>query len=296
MTALYDAHNHLQDAWLLSHRDQVISDLVKVGVKAAVVNGTSENDWADVSALCATMSDDCSSNSPHALRLLPSFGLHPWDVGNRSADWETTLRKYVDGNPRALVGEIGLDRWILERARPDDARLAGLRRAPIDEQLAVFRAQLQLAAELSRPASIHCLDAFGLLLETLQTTPLPTCGFLLHAYSGPAEMVPLFARLGAYFSFNGSFLDPRKVRLRPTYLAIPTDRLLVETDAPAMRLPSGSVRFALPPTAGGETINHPANIVVAYEGLAQWRNVAFESLTSSVQENFARLFGDGAAT
>ena len=27
------------------------------------------------------------------------------------------------------IGEIGIDRWILDRARPDDTRLAGLRRA-----------------------------------------------------------------------------------------------------------------------------------------------------------------------
>ncbi len=291
MTPLFDAHNHLQDAWLAPHRDQLFADLATAGVRAAVVNGTSETDWADVATLCLPSSGAQPSSLAAPLRLVPSYGVHPWDVGNRTVAWQETLHSYLDANASAVVGEIGLDRWMLDRARPDDPRLSGLRRAPIEEQVDVFRWQLALAAERNLPASIHCLDAFGLLHDTLRATPRPARGFLLHAYSGPLEMVSAFARLGAYFSFNGSFLDPRKARLRPVYSAIPADRLLVETDAPAMRLPDSISRYSLPPTADGQVINHPANIASAYEGLAEWRGVTMDALATSVAENFARLFG-----
>lgn len=251
MSLLFDAHNHLQDAALTPHRDRIAQDLAGAGVRALVVNGTCESDWPEVAALCSK----CST-----LSLLPSFGLHPWDAGNRTPDWQQRLLAQLDANSRAFVGEIGLDRWILDRARPDDARLAGLRRAPLDEQLEVFRWQLALAAERKLPATIHCLDAFGALHDTLRSSPLPGRGFLLHAYSGPAERVALFAQLGAYFSFNGAFLSPSYSRRLEAFRLVPSERLLVETDAPAMRLPVDRERFSLPVTSDGQAPNHPANL------------------------------------
>lgn len=280
--AYFDAHNHLHDEWLQPVRARVLADLQQAGVQAVVVNGTSEADWADVARLC-------SAGGPAELR--PSFGLHPWDVGNRSPTWEDALRARLDANPRAGVGEIGLDRWILDRAKPDDPRLTGLRRAPLDEQVDVFRRQLALAAEGNRAVTIHCLDAFGALHDVLRESPLPRRGFLLHAYAGSAELALQLVKLGAYFSFNGSFLDPRKQRLRAVYECIPLERLLVETDAPAMPLPASQARFALPPASGGQPVNHPANVVAAYDGLASWRGLPVEELALRVGHNFAELFG-----
>ncbi len=304
ISRFYDAHNHLQDAWLACHLERVLSDLASAGVTAVVVNGTSETDWSEVAALCAGSSRVSAGFSGYGagpaasvgrsspvVRLLPSFGLHPWDVGNRTADWERKLAAQLEANPRAFVGEIGLDRWILERARPDDPRLTGLRRAPLEEQLEVFRRQLALAVERDVPATIHCLDAFGALYDALRASVRPRRGFLLHAYSGPVEMVAEFAKLGAYFSFNGAFLDPTKKRHRAVYTAVPPNRLLVETDAPAMSLPREQARFTLPDTAEGTPVNHPANVVAAYAGLTAWRGLPLEELAAQVEHNFETLFG-----
>jgi TatD DNase family protein len=281
---LYDAHNHYHDAWLTPHRTRVFADLASIGLRRAVVNGTCESDWPDVTLLCAQL-------SALSFQLVPSYGLHPWDVGNRSANWQKNLLATLDAAPGAAIGEIGLDRWILDRARPDDPRLAGLRRAPLAEQTEVFAWQLDLAARRNLPASIHCLDAFGALHDVLRTSKLPARGFLLHAYSGPAEMVKTFADLGAYFSFNGNFLEPRKTRHRELYAALPADRLLVETDAPAMRLPASLEKFSLPPTSDRQRPNHPANLAATYASLAELRGVPLESLAAQVEENFRRLFG-----
>jgi TatD DNase family protein len=302
---LYDAHNHLQDAWLTPHRASVFADLASAGIRCAVVNGTCETDWPEVAALCrfdklkAPSQSRGSQPSTLNLQLLPSYGLHPWDVGNRTPDWQSKLLAHfeVHSSPASdsfsrspAVGEIGLDRWILDRARPDDRRLAGLRRAPIDEQTDVFLWQLALAADRNLPASIHCLDAFGLLHDLLRAAKRPARGFLLHAYSGPAEMVKPFADLGAHFSFNGGFLAPKNARLRELYATLPADRLLVETDAPAMRLPPTHEKFSLPPADGGSLINHPANLVATYTALAALRRTNVESLAAQVEKNFLRLF------
>jgi TatD DNase family protein len=284
---LIDAHCHYQDEWFAPHREKVFSDLVSENILQAVVNGTSETDWPAVATLCAS--------APAPLRLLPSYGLHPWDVGNRTPAWERLLREHLDATPGACLGEIGLDRWILDSARPDDRRLAGLRRAPIEEQTEVFVAQLTLAAERNLPTSIHCLEAFGPLYDALKASRLPARGFLLHAYNGSTQMAKSFADLGAHFSFNGAFLDPRKERLHNLYKMLPADRVLVETDAPAMRLPPAKEKYAPLTTPDGAIANHPANLATTYAALAQLRGISVEGLAIQVQENFNRLFSRGAS-
>ncbi|KAB2855510.1 MAG: TatD family deoxyribonuclease [Bauldia sp.] len=277
---LYDAHNHLQDEWLLPHLDQIASDLTKAGIAGAVVNGTTPDDWASVSAL--------ASRFPW---VVPSYGVHPWDCGNRPSDWQGRLESRLATEPRARVGEIGLDRWILDSAKPDDPRLAGLRRAPLDEQKEVFVWQLELAATHNLAASIHCIDAWGALLDTLRQSRRPERGFLLHAYAGSAELVQPFADLGAYFSFNGAFLDSKRENQRNTFKAIPPDRLLVETDAPAMPLRSAWRLYNLPARPDTTTVNHPANIAAVYAGLAAFLGLRVDQLAARAEENFTRLFG-----
>ena len=262
---LYDAHNHLQDAALGSHLPAMTSALRQIGLARAAVNGTREADWERVAFF--------ASSYPW---VLPCYGLHPWFVKERSPQWREALTARLDGG-RAGVGEIGLDRWIPGFDLPD--------------QIGVFTWQLDLAAERNLPVSLHCLQAWGALWEIVRTRPLPACGFLLHAYGGPAEMVEGFLRHGAYFSFSGHFLHDRKADRREIFRALPAERLLVETDAPDMPPPPGRRPFTLPDGPEGRSLNHPANLLAVYEGLAEVRGCPVEALAAQVAENFERLFG-----
>ncbi len=279
---LHDAHNHLQDDALEPHLPRIAEAWPGVAGASGlmVVNGTHPTDWPRIAALAER----------HAF-VRPAYGIHPWDGGApRPADWKEQLAAKLDADPRATVGEIGLDRWILEMARPDDPRLAGVRRASMPEQIEIFLEQLLLATSRDRAATIHCLHAYDDLLPLLRHRPLPARGFLLHAFGGPPGLVPELVGLGAYFSFNPSFLDPRKARQRDTFKLIPPDRLLCETDAPAMLPPQAWRTHKLPPSADGSPVNHPGNIEAAYAGLAALRGEDTASLAQRVAENFHRLF------
>jgi TatD DNase family protein len=217
--------------------------------------------------------------------VLPSFGYHPWYVHERTRDWANRLAHFLDAVPSA-VGEIGLDRWK-----------AGL---PYASQEEVFQAQLRLAAERNLPVSIHCLRAWGRLFELLRANPRPACGFLLHSYGGPREMVKDLAGLGACFGFPGYFLHERKARQRETFRHVPLDRLLVETDAPDQAPPDPGLRSSgaahssfcrLSDPANNRPINHPANLAFIYNGLANALGVGLDRLAAQMEENFARLFG-----
>jgi Mg-dependent DNase len=280
---LHDAHNHLQDEALAPHLARIADAWpATAGARGAmVVNGTHPDDWPRVAELAAA----------HAF-VRPAYGIHPWNAGApRPDDWLARLAALLDTDPRASVGEIGLDRWILDAARPDDPRLAGLRRAPIEEQIEGFLPQLALAAERDRAATIHCLRAFDELMPLLRTHPLPARGFLLHAFGGPPALVDELVALGAYFSFNPAFLDPRKARQQETFKHIPAERLLCETDAPAMIPPQTWRTHKLPPARDGSPVNHPGNIEAAYAGLAAIRGEDASTLAARVAENFTRLFG-----
>jgi TatD DNase family protein len=260
----YDAHNHLQDDRFGSRQKELLAVCEKAGIKKMVVNGACESDWPQVLALARENK-----------MVLPSFGCHPWYLHERTPDWLTNLEKFLDAVPSA-IGEIGLDRW-----KPD---------LSYDGQEEAFLAQLHLAAERNLPVSIHCLQAWGRMLELLQKNPRPQCGFVLHSFGGPVEMVPAFAKLGAYFSFPGYFLQARKLKQRETFRAVPADRLLVETDAPDQLLPVEKILHPLT-GADGSPLNHPANLPTVYFGLAEFLGEKPESLAARVEENFLRLFG-----
>lgn len=262
---LYDAHNHLQDERLAPWRDQIIAMLPRSGLAEMIVNGSCEEDWPQVAALARD----------HAW-IRPAFGLHPWYVTERGPRWLQILRQHLQAHPRAVIGETGLDRWI---ENPD-----------IDAQLECFRAQLALAVEFDRPITIHCLRAWGLLEATLRSATPPPRGFLLHSYGGPAEMIPTFASMGAYFSLSPYFGHPRKAAQLAVFKQVPPGRLLVETDAPDMWPPDEMNHRPLR-TRDGSSLNHPANIDVSYRLLAEVRGMPREELHAAVAANHRALFG-----
>ena len=264
MMPLFDAHCHYQDARLGTHRAEFVPHLASLGLRAAVVNGTRESDWPAVAEFCAAH-----------LGMIPSFGLHPWFVRERSPAWRDALVQVLTDYPGSAVGEVGLDRWIAGH--------------DVEAQRRVFAEELLIAAEVGRPVTIHCLRAWGMLQEMLRAGPAPPRGFLLHAYAGPMELVSEFARAGAFFSFSPYFLHERKGKQRRVFAEIPLERLLVETDAPDLWPPPERNAHPLS-DHNGRPLNHPANLEVAYAGLAEIRGMPVETLAARIAENFLRLF------
>ncbi|KAM6562874.1 hypothetical protein CsatB_022872 [Cannabis sativa] len=277
---VFDAHCHLQDPRILSKLPQLIAKAHEVGVDAFAVNGVSENDWPLVKQL--------SQSYPS---IIPSFGVHPWFVKERTPNWFDTLKQMFDSTPDAAVGEIGLDK--------------GSKGKLIDfvDQVQVFEQQLQLAKDLNRPASVHCVRAFGDLLPIMQRMgPFPA-GVILHSYLGSAEMVPEFAKLGAYFSFSGFLMSLQEKKAKKMLKKVPYERILLETDAPdALPKPipaseplylvegeSSSISSATAET-DVSTLNHPANILHVLTYVASLIEMSREEVAEVSYQNAIRLF------
>lgn len=290
---LFDTHCHLQDERLAPHLDAVLRRAADAGVAAMLCCGSTETDWEPVRQLAYA----------HPAVIRPAYGLHPWYVADRSPRWMETLRSFIavtrqppEIRPVAaplcrgvsmpggrapglqheklaalpIVGEIGLDHAV------DKATFAA--------QEECLLAQIQLAAELHRPVSLHCRRAWGRLMELLDAHGWPPDGVILHSYSGGRELIAPLARRGAYFSFSGAITHQRNVRGREAAAAVPEDRLLIESDAP-------DIPAALAPDtpclrdAEGKPLSEPANLLLTLRALAALRHVSEDSLATTLWQN-----------
>ena len=161
------------------------------------------------------------------------FGVHPWEtlgefeVESLKLKVGEELRSKLIANPKAGVGEIGLDRLKVRDIPP-------LMRE-------VFESQLALALELRRPVVLHGAKCWGQVVTTVcrhlshsPTPPLPhspTPSFLFHGFSRSAGLIPEIVELNGFISVGPAVLNDHAVNYRELVKKIPLDRLLVETDA-----------------------------------------------------------------
>jgi TatD DNase family protein len=253
--SFFDAHCHLQDDRLRDSLKAVLSRAQNAGVKAASCCGTNEKDWGAVQLLAQT----------HNGILYPSFGLHPWYIKERTGEWAERLVYYLKEVPGSCIGEIGLDHAI--------------DKSTFDDQEAVFRKQLEIAAEYGRPVTIHCRRAFGRLLEIFKIHGGVFQGGIVHSYSGPAELVKNIEGFGLSISFSGSVTFPKNKRARTAVSAVSPERLCIETDCPDFK----PYRFT------GDQ-NEPANIVSVAETIASLLGSTLDAVASQTCRNAARIF------
>ena len=204
---LQDMHVHLQDIQDPRVSSAIIARAGLNGVGRFACNATSPADWATVEGLAR------SSES-----VTPFFGVHPWFTGTVRAGWDEALSAHLVAFARSGVGEIGLDH---RRSRPEFAA-----------QEAVFARQLDIALELGRPVAIHCVDAWGRLLEFCRDRHLEKIPFMIHLFSGSTEVLAELLALGAFISFSAGIADGAAEKIRRAFQATPLDRLLFETDFP----------------------------------------------------------------
>ncbi len=166
------------------------------------------------------------------------------------------------------VGECGLD---FLRGRAPEQR---------EHQVAVFREHLELARATGLPLTLHCVKAHGPMVELLRERPTPPS--VMHAFSGSAELARRCVEAGHYVSFAGNLLLANARKVVEAAVAVPDDRLLIETDTPDQTPPARRPHVQE---------NEPAFIVDVAERLAALRETSVEAIAALTDANARRVFG-----
>lgn len=268
MPHFFDSHCHLDFAAFDPDREQVWQRAKRAGVVGVLLPGVHPEQWFGSAQLRAQHPE-----------WYTSVGLHPYWLHRLSSQvLERSLAELAQ-SAQALgacaIGECGLD-----------ARLPKLGGFSLSEQRRVLLPQLQVARELELPLVLHIVRAHGPALELLEELGPFRAGGVLHGYSGPAELVPRYAALGFSFAFGGAITRPNARRARQALLAVPDERLLLETDAPDQAPHTG-------PDAPHIERNEPAALleIARLVTLVRGQVGGLSRLGALTCDNAKRLFG-----
>jgi len=255
---MFDTHCHLQDLRIRADVAVILERARSSGVEQMLCCATCPEDWAEVSELAADYAE-----------IRPAFGILPRKVQDvAESDWDERLRGYLEDNPAACVGEIGLDGAV-------DPRCDEL-------QMDFFLKQMRIAGEYERPVSVHCVRAWGRLSDALKAVGDMPSGIVMHSYGGSLETAESLMKYDVYFSFSAVISNPVNIRAAKVVRSIPLERMLVETDAPD-GLPHDM--------RGGGLLNEPANLTVVVERIAELREISVEKVAEITADNAERVFG-----
>ncbi len=167
-------------------------------------------------------------------------------------------------HPKAVaLGEIGLDYHYDEPAR--------------EVQQLWFDRQMKIAEEVDMPVVIHDREAHGDCVATVRR--YPNVRGVFHSFSGSAEMAKELVSLGYYISFSGVLTFKNARQSVEAMAAIPTDRILLETDCP----------YLTPHPYRGKR-NHSAYALLTAAKAAEIKGVTVEEMLRITTDNARRLF------
>ena len=188
-----------------------------------------------------------------------AVGVHP----NSSLSWddstEKELEELLSNDVVAAVGESGLD-FYRDYSPPEVQRIA-------------FSAHIGLAKEHRKALVIHTRDSMDEALEVLAAEGPPD-RFIFHCWSGDERQLKAALDLGAYISFAGNVSFKNAENLRSAAVAVPVDRLLVETDSP----------FLSPEPHRGKP-NEPRQVNFVGVAVAKVRGTSVHALSEQTTQN-----------
>jgi len=252
---IIDSHAHLDDDAFSSEIDMVMARARAEGVGAVI------NPGADVASSKAAVAIAAAYPEVYALA-----GIHPHEAAGVRDEAIDEIAAILSSPKVVGIGEIGLDYYR--------------ELAPRDDQLRVFRAQLELARQMGLPVQIHSRDASGDTLKMVQEYSRRVPAIVMHCYSGSVEMARDLVKLGCYISLAGPVTYRNARKQVEVAGQVPLDRLLVETDSPY-----------LPPSPYRGQRNEPAYVVETARKIAAIRNISSEEVAAATSANAASILG-----
>jgi TatD DNase family protein len=244
-----------------SDRDAVMARAAAAGVTQMVVTGASGEGSRKAVALAHA----------HPGALYATTGVHPHHATELTNELAHELEGLAHRPEVVAVGECGLD-YFRDFS-------------PRDVQRAAFARQLEIAARVGKPVFLHQRDAHDDFVAILREhAKALTAGAVAHCFTGPANELDDYLRMGLYIGITGWICDERRgAHLLPLMSRIPADKLMIETDGPYL-LPRD-----LKPKPTSRR-NEPAYLPHIAEAIARARGESVEQLAASTTATARRFF------
>ena len=200
--------------------------------------------------------------------IYASVGVHP--------DYEDTPEPSVaqlvelSQHPKIVaIGETGLDYYRLQ--------------GDLEWQRERFRVHIRASRETRKPLIIHTRsaseDTLRLLREEGAGLDAGGVAGVMHCFTESLDVARAAVAMGFYISFSGIVTFKSAKELQAVALALPLERILIETDSPY-----------LAPVPHRGKVNEPGFVMHVAEFIAQLKGVPLETVAQATTENFFKLF------
>ncbi len=207
---LIDTHCHIDIKAFEERFAHLLKNARQAGVSQFILPGVDRDGWDRIMTLC---------RQEEGLYAAP--GLHPLYLAQHRPYHLEELKALTVGGKVVAIGEIGLDYHV-----------PGLDRG-MQQQL--FEQQLNIAATARLPILLHIRKAHDQVLATLRRKRF-RCGGIVHAFNGSLQQAGQFINLGFVISVCGTITYDRARRIRKIAAELPSEALVIETDAPDIPL------------------------------------------------------------
>ncbi len=248
---IFDTHAHYDDESFDADRDELLSDLKNNGVSNVI---------------------DCGCDLKSSLKavelsekydyIYAAVGIHAHEADSATESDFKKIGSLYSEKKVVAVGEIGLDYHY-------DF-------SPREKQLEVFERQLAIAKQLDLPVIIHDRESHE---DTMRLLKKYQPKGVVHCFSGSVEMAKEVIKIGMYIGFGGAVTFKNARKPVEVVAFLPTERLLLETDAPYMT-----------PVPYRGTRCNSTHIAYTAQKIAEIKNIPPQEIIDICNENAKKLF------
>ena len=205
---LFDIGANLTQESFHQDLDQVLADADLAGVRKIMVTGASVEGSEQALSIAVTQDN-----------LFSTAGIHPHHAEQATSDGMAVISQLVSHDQVKAVGETGLD-FFRDFS-------------PRDQQKASFEKHIELAVDTGLPMFLHERDAYREFHDQISRHRSHLSELVVHCFTGSEEALDAYLELDCYIGITGWICDERRGQhLLPLVKKIPSDKLLIETDAP----------------------------------------------------------------
>ena len=254
---IIDSHCHLEHELMFSNLSEVVKRALDNEVNFMLTISTTNKSYLHILEIIEKYKN-----------IYGTYGIHPHETKNyKNLKKEEIIKKANLSKKIIGIGETGLD-YYYEHSDPRT-------------QKKIFLEHIKAAQALNLPLIVHTRSAEEDTYQILKAEKkFKDFKILIHCFTGSKEFAHKLIDLGCYISASGVVTFKKSKELSETFLSLPNDKILVETDSP----------YLSPEPLRGKP-NEPSHIVHTVNFLANIKNVNPDNFAKTTTANFFKLFG-----